>query len=41
LDVPGSLRDVGVPEEDLEEIAREFGDGKEGVPTIQRAAYYR
>jgi hypothetical protein len=39
LDVPGSLRDVGVPEEDLEEIAREFGDSKEGVPTIQRAAY--
>jgi maleylacetate reductase len=41
LDVPGSPRDVGVPEEGLEEIAREFGDGKEGVPTILRAAYQR
>ena len=39
LDVPGRPRDVGVPEEGLEEIARDFGDGKEGVPTILRAAY--
>jgi alcohol dehydrogenase class IV len=39
LDLPSRLRDVGVPEEELEGIAREFGDGKEDALAILRAAY--
>jgi maleylacetate reductase len=39
LDLPSRLRDVGVPEEDLEEIAREFGDRKEDALAILRDAY--
>ena len=39
LDLPGRLRDVGVPEEDLEEVAREFGERKDEALAILRAAY--
>ncbi len=39
LDLPSRLRDVGVPEEDLEGLAREFGDRKEEALIILRAAY--
>jgi maleylacetate reductase len=39
LDLPSRLRDVGVPEEDLEEIAREFGDRKEDALAILSDAY--
>ena len=39
LDLPGRLRDVGVPEEDLEDIAGEFGGSKEDALAILRDAY--
>jgi maleylacetate reductase len=39
LDLPDRLRDVGVPEEDLEGIARDFGDRREDALAILRAAY--
>jgi maleylacetate reductase len=39
LDLPRRLRDVGVPEEDLEEIARDFGNRKEDALAILRDAY--
>jgi maleylacetate reductase len=39
LHLPNRLRDVGVPEGDLEEIAREFGDRKEDALAILRDAY--
>ena len=39
LDLPRRLRDVGVPEEDLEAIAREFGDREEDALAILRDAY--
>jgi maleylacetate reductase len=39
LDLPSRLRDVGVPEEDLESIAREFDDREEGALTILKTAY--
>jgi maleylacetate reductase len=39
LGLPGRLRDVGVPEEDLEDIARDFGDREEDAIAILRAAY--
>ena len=39
LDLPNRLRDVGVPEEDLNSIAREFGDHKEDALAILRDAY--
>jgi len=39
LGLPGRLRDVGVPEEDLEYIARDFGDREEDALAILRAAY--
>ena len=39
LGLPGRLRDVGVPEEDLEDIARDFGDHAEDALSILRAAY--
>jgi maleylacetate reductase len=39
LDLPSRLRDVGVPEEDLEEIAREFDDREEVALTILKNAY--
>src|ERR671910_1418852 len=37
LGLPGRLREVGVPEEDLEVIAGEYGDGE--ALAILRAAY--
>ena len=37
LGLPGRLREVGVPEEDLEDIAREYGDGD--ALAILEAAY--
>jgi maleylacetate reductase len=37
LGLPGRLREVGVPEEDLEDIAGEYGDGE--ALAILRAAY--
>jgi maleylacetate reductase len=37
LRLPGRLREVGVPEEDLEDIAGEYGDGE--ALAILRAAY--
>ncbi len=39
LGLPNRLRDVGVPEEDLEEIAEEFGDSSEDALRILRRAY--
>ena len=39
LDLPRRLRDVGVPEEDLETIAREFGEREEDALAILRSAY--
>jgi maleylacetate reductase len=39
LDLPHRLREVGVPEEDLETIAREFGDREEEALAILRNAY--
>jgi maleylacetate reductase len=39
LGLPGRLRDVGVPEEDLDYIARDFGDREEDALAILRAAY--
>jgi maleylacetate reductase len=39
LGLPGRLRDVGVPEEDLEDIAGDFGDREEDALAILRAAY--
>jgi len=39
LGLPGRLREVGVPEEDLDYIARDFGDREEDALAILRAAY--
>ena len=39
LGLPGRLRDVGVPAEDLEYIASDFGDREEDALAILRAAY--
>jgi maleylacetate reductase len=39
LNLPHRLRDVGVPEEDLETIARDFGDREEAALAILRDAY--
>jgi maleylacetate reductase len=39
LDLPHRLRDVGVPEEDLQSIAREFGDREDDALAILRDAY--
>lgn len=39
LGLPGRLRDVGVPEEDLKYIARDFGNREEDALAILRAAY--
>jgi maleylacetate reductase len=39
LGLPGSPREVGVPEEDLESIAGEYGDRQEEVLRILKAAY--
>ena len=39
LDLPSRLRDVGVPEEDLDDIAREFDDRKDEALDILRDAY--
>ena len=39
LDLPHRLRDVGVPEEDLESIASDFGDRREDALAILKAAY--
>jgi alcohol dehydrogenase class IV len=39
LDLPRRLRDVEVPENDLETIAREFGDREDDALTILRNAY--
>ena len=39
LDLPDRLRDVGVPEEDLADIAGEFGGSKEDALAILRDAY--
>ena len=39
LDLPRRLRDVDVPENDLEAIAREFGDREEDALAILRDAY--
>jgi len=39
LGLPGRLREVGVPEEDLDAIAREYGDGAAEALAILEAAY--
>jgi alcohol dehydrogenase class IV len=39
LNLPGRLRDVGVPEEDLQTIAEEFGDRVDDALAILRDAY--
>ena len=39
LGLPGRLRDVDVPEEDLEDIARDIGEQEEDALAILRAAY--
>ncbi len=39
LHLPRRLRDVDVPEEDLESIAREFGEREEDALAVLRAAY--
>jgi maleylacetate reductase len=39
LDLPSRLRDVGVPEEDLQSIAREFDDREEDALAILMSAY--
>jgi maleylacetate reductase len=39
LALPGSLGEVGVPEEDLESIAGEYGDREEEVLEILKSAY--
>ena len=39
LDLPSRLRDVGVPEEDLEAIAGEYGEREEDALAILRNAY--
>lgn len=38
LELPSSLRDVGVPEEDIEELAQEFGDRTEDAREILHRA---
>jgi alcohol dehydrogenase class IV len=38
LELPSRLRDVGVPEEDIEEIAQEFDDRAEDALEILRRA---
>ncbi len=38
LELPSTLRDVGVPEEDIEELAREFGDQAEDAREILHRA---
>ena len=39
LGLPGSLREVGVPEEDLGSVAGEYGDSEKEVLEILKAAY--
>ena len=39
LGLPGSLREVGVPEEDLEAIGEEYGEEAEEALAILKAAY--
>jgi maleylacetate reductase len=39
LGLPSSLREVGVPEQDLESIAAEYADREKAVSDILRAAY--
>jgi alcohol dehydrogenase class IV len=39
LGLPSRLREVGVPEEDLEAIAGEYGDGAGEALAILKAAY--
>jgi maleylacetate reductase len=39
LELPNRLRDVGVPEEELEDIARDFGEREQDALAILRAAY--
>jgi maleylacetate reductase len=39
LDLPSRLRDVGVPEEDLEKVAGDFGDREEDALAVLRSAY--
>ena len=39
LDLPNRLRDVGVPEDELEDIARDFGEREQDALAILRAAY--
>jgi maleylacetate reductase len=39
LGLPSRLRDVGVPEEDLEDLARDFGEQQGEALAILRAAY--
>ncbi|CAN5637711.1 iron-containing alcohol dehydrogenase [soil metagenome] len=39
LELPNSLREVGVPEEDLQEISEEFGEHHEEALEILRRAY--
>jgi alcohol dehydrogenase class IV len=39
LNLPRRLRDVGVPEEDLQSVAGEFGDREDDALAILRAAY--
>ena len=39
LELPNQLREVGVPEEDFEEIAQEFADQREDALEILRRAY--
>jgi maleylacetate reductase len=39
LGLPGSLREVGVPEVELESIAAEYGDREKVVSDVLRAAY--
>jgi len=39
LDLPHRLREVGVPEDDLEAVARDFGDREEDALAVLRVAY--
>jgi maleylacetate reductase len=39
LGLPNRLREFGVPEADLEEIAAEYGEREEAAREILRAAY--
>ena len=39
LRLPNRLRDVGVPEEDLAQIAQDFGDQEEPALEILRRSY--